>query len=126
MRQWGFEFSNHTATHANLGALPIDEAFQEVAIAVEDLRREVGDSVGIHCLAYPYGRPEDITDDVKNRMAQIDVRYSFSAYGGVNSPNFDERNIVRQGADFKFSLLAFRAAVEGWALDWRNQHKTHC
>jgi hypothetical protein len=86
-----------------------------------DLRREVGDSAGVHCLAYPYGKPQDITDEVKDRLGELDVRYSFSAYGGVNFPNFDERNIVRQGADFKFGLLAFRAAVEGWALDWRKQ-----
>jgi peptidoglycan/xylan/chitin deacetylase (PgdA/CDA1 family)/folate-dependent phosphoribosylglycinamide formyltransferase PurN len=121
MRQWGFDFSNHTAHHAHLAALPADEALGEVATAVADLRREVNGAAVLDCLAYPYGKPEDISDEIKDRLAEVGVEYCFSAFGGVNYPNFDRRNILRQGIDHNFSLLAFRAAVEGWTQDWRNQ-----
>lgn len=121
MQQWGFDFSNHTAHHAHLASLPSGEALEEVSTAIADLRREVGDAAAVHCLAYPYGKPGDITVEVKNRLAELGVEYCFSAFGDVNYPKFDRRNILRQGADHNFSLLAFRAAVEGWTQDWRKQ-----
>ena len=37
-----------------------------------------------------------------------------SAYGGTNPTNFDRFNILRQAVDHNFSILAFRAAIEGW------------
>ncbi len=114
MSDWGFHFANHTATHARLSALPVDEAVEEVRSAERTLDREQGRDGLPRCLAYPYGRESDITDEVQASLPDVGIDYCLSAYGGVNPPDFDPMNIVRQGIDAGFSDIAFRAALEGW------------
>ena len=62
----------------------------------------------------PYGRHSDITQEVWQALDAEGVDCCMSAYGGTNPPNFDRLNILRQAVDHNFSILAFRAAVEGW------------
>jgi hypothetical protein len=66
--------------------------------------------------SYPYGKPGDITPAVRACLQQLGVQFCLSAYGGVNPPDFDPMDVKRQGVDWKFSLLAFRAMVEGWRV----------
>lgn len=111
---WGFHLGNHTAEHVNLGQLPPREGLEQVRIAQQDLQAHLGNGCVVPALAYPFGRREDITDEVRLGLSSLGVAHCFSAYGGVNPPNFAELNILRQAVDHNFSDLAFRAAVEGW------------
>lgn len=118
MVSWGFQMGNHTAHHANLGTIPVGQAIDEVLKGCEDLRDRLGDCAGADWLAYPYGKPEDITDELRARLPGLGVPYCFSAYGGTNPPDFDPLNILRQSIDHGFTELRLRAAVEGWK--WRS------
>jgi len=120
MRDWGHHVAIHTASHANVGELPVAESLVEIGDSMADLRRELGDPTDSAAwFAYPYGRPKDMSDDVRRGLAELAVRYCFSAYGGINGPEFDPLDILRQGIDYQFSDLAFRAVVEGWQLRGR-------
>lgn len=112
--QWGFAISNHTTNHANLGKVSVHEAMEEITTAIADLKKELGKAAFTQCLAFPYGLPQDMPEDVRARLEEVGIHYCFSAYGGTNPPRFDRLNILRTGSDVNFSLLRLRAAVEGW------------
>lgn len=114
MASWGFRFGNHTAHHANLGAVPPAEAVEELVTAADDLRRELGEAEGALWLAFPYGQPGDVNDEVRGRLPGLGFVSCLSAHGGVNPPDFDPWNVLRQGVDHKFTPLRLLAAVEGW------------
>jgi hypothetical protein len=114
MAQMGFEIGNHTTQHANLADLDTDDAVNDIRRATADLRRELGESSAQRWLAYPFGRREHMTDQLRRRLPEVGIDCCLSAYGGTNPPDFDPLNVVRQGVDYRFSLMAFRAAIEGW------------
>ena len=116
MRKWGFQISGHTVTHANVGRLPLDEAKREIGIAVQDLVARFGHAEAQTWFAYPHGKRQDITDEVRNALPSLGIQHCLSAYGGTNSPDFDPMDIKRQGVDWKYSLLGLRAVVEGWQV----------
>jgi len=116
MRDWGFRFGIHTASHANVASLPLADSLAEIRDAMDDLRREVGPAGGEQWFAFPYGRPRDISDDVRRALRETGVTVCLSACGGVNAPRFDPLDVRRQGIDCRFSDLAFLAAVEGWQV----------
>ena len=122
MARWGFHFGNHTAHHANLGLISPVEAVDEIATGSADLGRELGhDAPGLRLLAYPYGKPEDITEAVRDRLPSLGISHCFSAYGGTNPPAFDVRDVRRQNVDCHFSALRLLAAVEGWSPQYRRK-----
>jgi len=116
MAEWGFRFGNHTAGHRNLGQSALEEARAEIERAAGDLRRELGPTGSEAWLAYPHGKPTDISDEARQLLPDIGIRFCFSAYGGTNRPDFDPMDILRQGVNHEFSELAFRALVEGWSV----------
>ncbi|HUW83467.1 MAG TPA: polysaccharide deacetylase family protein [Phycisphaerae bacterium] len=114
MARWGFRFGIHTAGHVNVGRVPLDEAETEVRTAMADLRAQLGPAASDRWFAYPHGKRSDITEQVRERLADSGIECCLSAYGGTNRPKFDPLDVRRQGVDCRFSLLALRAAVEGW------------
>ncbi len=121
MANWGFHFGNHTADHANVGKIPLPEALDQIEKAQRDLTDHLDGAGGstrfagvLAAMAYPFGRPSDITPQVRQALDTAGFDCCLSAYGGTNPPNFDRLNILRQAVDHNFSLLAFRAAIEGW------------
>ena len=116
MAEWGFTVSNHTATHADMGAVPTADALAEIAVARDDLVEQVGDRAASTLFAYPYGRRGNITPAVREGLADLGVTHCLAAYGGVNGLDFDALDVRRQGVDCRFTLLALRAAAEGWSV----------
>ncbi len=125
MADWGFHFGNHTADHANVGKIPLPEALDQIEKAQRDLTDHLagaGAGTGsstrfagvLAAMAYPFGKPSDITPEVRQALDTAGFDCCLSAYGGTNPPNFDRLNILRQAVDHNFSILAFRAAIEGW------------
>jgi peptidoglycan/xylan/chitin deacetylase (PgdA/CDA1 family) len=118
MAAWGFRISNHTATHSSLAAMDEAQAIAEIETARRDLVRELGEAAAVRWLAYPYGKPENITGAVLNRLSELGIDACLTAYGGVNPPDFDPMNVLRQGVNHNYTELSLRATVEGWR--WRS------
>jgi peptidoglycan/xylan/chitin deacetylase (PgdA/CDA1 family) len=114
MAEWGFHFGNHGVTHSSLGELPYDQVAHEIAAASEDLIRELGANGAEKWFSHPHGMPRDITEDVMRACRECGVTACFSAYGGTNLPGCDSTDILRQGVNFQFGELAFRALLQGW------------
>jgi len=114
MTRRGFTFGVHTVNHARLSALPREEALAEVAEAKAALDFHTGPTEASRCLAYPYGKKTDISDDVRQSLASVGIDWCLSAYGGVNRPDWDPLDVLRCGCDWSYSSLAFRAVLEGW------------
>jgi len=116
MAAWGFHIAPHTVTHANVGKLPYDEAVSEISDAMDQLDERLGQCGWQHWFAYPHGKRKDISDAIRSALPKLGVTCCLSAYGGVNPPEFDLYDIMRQGVDWKYSLLALRAVIEGWRV----------
>lgn len=116
MSQWGHSFASHTASHLNLQDLNPESALHEVARGNEDIKRKLGPKASAELFAYPHGRKEDLPDSVRESLPTLGIKYCFSAYGGVNYSDFDQYDINRQGLNYAFTDLAFRAAIEGWRV----------
>jgi len=116
MAGWGFRFGIHTAGHVNVGRAPLDQAEAEVRTAMADLRAQLGPAASDRWFAYPHGKQSDITEQVRERLADWGVECCLSAYGGTNRSKFNVLDVRRQGVDCRFGLLALRAAAEGWRV----------
>lgn len=116
MAAWGHIIASHTAHHPNLSTLGDQQAINQIKMGQEDLLDKLGKKASIHLFAYPHGRKEDLSSGVRQEFPNLDIKFCFSAYGGVNYSDFDPYDIHRQGVDHKFSQLAFNAALEGWTV----------
>ena len=114
MSGWGFHFGNHTASHANLAQIPVALAIQEIETGRSDLQRMHGESVASQWLAYPFGGRGDLTEAVHSELPGLGITACLSAFGGTNPPPCDPMRVCRQGVNYQYSLLHFRASIEGW------------
>lgn len=114
MARWGFSFGNHTVEHSRVSHLPHEEAMEEIALAKSHLEQHIGAGLGARTFAYPFGKPTDITDEIRKDLPSIGIDFCFSGYGGVNSEELDGLNVLRIGVDNRSSDLNFRAMIEGW------------
>ncbi len=116
MARHGFAIGNHTEGHTDVAAVPLEDALEQIRLATRTLEERLGPRGPERWLAFPYGRPKNITEDVRRALPANDIDICLSAYGGQNAPDFDEWNILRQGVDANFSILALRAVIAGWSL----------
>lgn len=114
MDRWGFGFGNHTAHHVDCGSLPLDDALEEIRVARGDLLERLGSAGPERWFAFPFGREENITEDVCAALPDLGIDYCLSAYGGVNPPDFERWNIRRSGISQNVSDIGLRAIIEGW------------
>jgi peptidoglycan/xylan/chitin deacetylase (PgdA/CDA1 family) len=116
MANWGHIISSHTAHHPNLSTLDDEQAISQIKMGQDDLVNKLGEKASTQLFAYPHGRKEDLPSGARKDLPNLDIKFCFSAYGGINYADFDPYDINRQGIDNDFSLLAFRAALEGWKV----------
>ncbi len=114
MSALGFHIANHSVNHIDMGITDLNVSLYEIRKASKDLVTHLGNSASEKWFAYPFGRQENITEDIKNQLNSLGIDYCFSAYGGTNPKNFDPFNILRQGVNYGFSDLAFKSAIEGY------------
>jgi methionyl-tRNA formyltransferase len=112
MRDWGLHFGSHTRNHVNLAAVDDDIALQELQGSLDDIRMELNQEQVF--IAFPYGRKQHITAPRIDMMRNVGYTACFSAYGGLNQPDFDIFNIQRIGVNWAFDLKALHARLRGW------------
>lgn len=113
MKAMGFTIGSHTVSHINCGSSDIDEVRRELIESRDTLREKLG--LRDLIFAYPFGGREDMTVEVLEAVKQAGYMGSLSAYGGIVSAEIDAFDVPRNGISHGFSLLAFRARLEGFS-----------
>ena len=121
MANWGFSISNHTATHANVGRVAHETALDEIRTARQDLVERFGECGPERWFAYTFGRRSDITESVREALPGLGIDVCCSAYGGTNAPDFPLLDVRRVGLGANVSDLGFRAIVEGWPTQMKQE-----
>lgn len=109
----GFEIGSHSCSHADLGAIALDDAKRELRQSRERLEVEL--NVPITSFAFPYGHRRNMRPDTMEAARQ-EYRICCSAYGGHNTAPADPGNVRRVVVSTGFTFLAFRAVLEGWPM----------
>jgi glycosyltransferase involved in cell wall biosynthesis/peptidoglycan/xylan/chitin deacetylase (PgdA/CDA1 family) len=109
----GFEIGSHTCSHADLGAVSLQEAERELRASRQRLEQELKTTIDL--FAFPYGHRRNMrTDTVAAARREYEV--CCSAYGGHNTAPIDPGNVRRVVISTGVTFLAFRAVLEGWPM----------
>lgn len=82
LRDGGFEVGNHTRTHADLGTVSGNEAWEEIHRARLELEDQL--SAPIDLFAYPYGGKNHMTEANRAAVRAAGLRCCCSCFGGIN------------------------------------------
>jgi peptidoglycan/xylan/chitin deacetylase (PgdA/CDA1 family) len=93
MRDQGFQIGAHTASHADLGVAPIEEARVELTESRQRLEMELGQIVDL--FAYPYGGVENINADSRELVRKAGYRCCLSSHGGLTNDGTDPFHLQR-------------------------------
>lgn len=109
----GFEIGSHTCSHADMGAVSLEQAERELRVSRERLENEL--DAPVRHFAFPYGHRHNMRPDT---LAAARRQYAVccSAYGGHNIAPADPGNIRRIVISTGVTFLAFRAILEGWPM----------
>lgn len=115
MQSWGFDIASHGVFHTDCGSAELGDALEEISTARRHLQTQLGERARDRWFAFPFGRRENITNEVLDQIERVGVEVVFSAWGGLNRRDFDLHNVQRiPVADC--DGLELRALVEGWRL----------
>jgi peptidoglycan/xylan/chitin deacetylase (PgdA/CDA1 family) len=89
----GFDLGAHTMTHADLGSVSRERAWQELIGSRERIALEIGTVPDL--FAFPYGQPHNIRPETKELVRQAGFRCCLSSYGGVNGSASDPFELCR-------------------------------
>lgn len=109
----GFDVGSHSCTHADMGAISLDEAERELGTSRQRLEQELG--MPIRLFAFPYGHRRNMRPATM-AAARREYEVCCSAYGGHNMAPADPGNIRRVVISTAVTFLAFRAILEGWPI----------
>lgn len=109
----GFSIGSHTCSHADMGAVTLDQARRELRESREKLETELRQPITV--FAFPYGRRRNMRSDTM-AAARQEYEVCCSGYGGHNTTPADPGNIRRIVISSGVSFLAFRALLEGWPM----------
>jgi peptidoglycan/xylan/chitin deacetylase (PgdA/CDA1 family) len=116
MSSWGFHIANHSVNHVDMGQLEVADSLKEIHSAARDIAHRLGEKGPENWLAYPFGRLQNMKRELAEQFSINGVDFCFSAYGGVNQPDFDPHDIRRQPVNHKFSDLMLHAVVAGYRV----------
>jgi L-malate glycosyltransferase len=109
----GFDIGSHTCSHADLGAIPLDQARHELRASRRRLEEELNRPV--IAFSFPYGHRRNMRPDTI-AAARREYGVCCAAHGGHNrapvDPGYVRRIVISSGVTF----LAFRAIIEGWPM----------
>jgi peptidoglycan/xylan/chitin deacetylase (PgdA/CDA1 family) len=111
MRDLGFVIGSHTVTHLDCGNAGLDAVRSELNESRDTLKRNLGlDEV---FFAYPFGGRANMNPAVLQMVKELGYAGCLSAYGGFTGGLVDSYNIKRSSIGASYTMLAFRAALEG-------------
>ncbi len=111
MAKAGVEIGAHTRTHADMGrSTQVDWIREELIGSVNDLQSWLDRP--IHYFAFPFGLPENITQEAVAVAAQAGLKGVCSAYGAHNFPAQNESNLESQEEKTSFHLRRIHADPE--------------
>jgi len=111
----GFELGSHTDSHIDLGVATTLQTAAELRTSRARLESELGRSV-VH-FAYPFGRPENMTEANRQEVVGAGFRTCLSAFGGfvhTGSNPLDLPRVPVSGwyrSPYSFALDLLRAAA---------------
>jgi peptidoglycan/xylan/chitin deacetylase (PgdA/CDA1 family) len=114
MRDTGFLIGSHTVGHVNLAQADAAQIQAELTRAKEALHRELG--IANVQFAYPFGQESDITPGALECVKKAGYVSCLSAFGGRVPDKIEPFDIPRFNINWNFSMLAFRARIEGFNL----------
>lgn len=114
LHQMGFEIGSHTMTHVDLGKASGEQALDELTNSRVELEQRL--SAPIDLFAYPYGRPDNITEGSRRLVQTAGYSCCCSCFGGLNPEGTDPYKIrripisnwYRSPLDFGFQLAMHR------------------
>jgi peptidoglycan/xylan/chitin deacetylase (PgdA/CDA1 family) len=103
------EFGAHGVSNAILSLIPPEEREREV---VESLRA-ASELAGAPCrlFAYPSGRPQDYTSDVRKRLGELGVEGAVTSRGGANTPTTPRLELRRYVIGAEMDAAQFQLTV---------------
>ena len=111
----GFEVGSHSVTHANLGAVPPDQARDEIIGSKLTLRERLGREV--RWFAYPFGGPEHFRSEYLPMLDEAGYDGCVSACPGFIRPGADARILPREAVPYFGNELHLELYLSG-ALSW--------
>lgn len=90
----GFGIGAHTRTHVDLGTVTGEAALAEIEGSRHRIHEELKRSVPF--FTFPYGRPENITEETRALVKGAGFRCCMSAFGGLVRPGDDPYTLKRQ------------------------------
>ena len=104
------DIGGHTVNHAILSGLGANQQWEEISGCGRRLTEELGEPMRF--FSYPNGRPRDFNEDTRVCLQKAGVRYAFSYYGGVRSPDdWDDYDIRRIAVESYVSQEYFRCIL---------------
>ncbi len=118
LKEEGWDVGGHTSTHARLSRCDATELQRELTEPLEALRSKLG--IEHPSMAYPFGTPNDITEEGRNAIRQLGYSALLSNYSGENRPPRDPFHLGRFDIGGDHDTIAWKAAVHGLSLSqWR-------
>ncbi len=93
LNERGFDIGAHTRTHADLGRIDATAAREEIFGARREIERQLGRRIEL--FAYPYGRPENLTEANRALVRAAGFRCCCSCYGGLTPRGADPFRLQR-------------------------------
>ena len=111
MKDLEFTIGSHTVTHLNCAKSDIDAVRRELVESRDTLREELAlDEI---VFASPFGGQTDISQQALDLVKDVGYIGCLSAYGGHIAGDIDPYDVPRMAISYNFSMLAFRARLEG-------------
>jgi peptidoglycan/xylan/chitin deacetylase (PgdA/CDA1 family) len=107
----GVEVAAHTVNHVDLGAVSLEQARVEVEASRRELEHLVSRPVML--FSFPFGRFDNIREEVREMVKDAGYQALFSAHGGFVDQDTRIFDIPRIGVSSDHSPLALMMAIEG-------------
>lgn len=114
MAQHGITFGSHTVTHTILSTVPHERVVYEVRESKRAIESELGTPVT--AFAYPIGRKQDFSEEVKSAVREAGYRCAMSTILGGNSSSQDLFEL-RRGTPWDEDVAAFALRLN--LTQWR-------
>lgn len=114
LANYGLEIGSHTVNHADLGAADAKQAHVEVFESRYQLEQITG--IPVSLFSFPFGRPENIREEVRQLVRKAGYQALFSAHGGFVRASTDPFDIPRFGVSWEHSPLCLMMDLEGLSI----------